>query len=226
MDPRHRDRVAFMRICSGSFTREMDVWHPRMKRKVKLAPPLRLFGQDREVIEEAVAGDVVGVINPGLFTIGDTVSGKDIGVFPPLPRFQPEHFALLRSPQTDRYKQFVKGLTQIEEEGAIQLFYPISSGRREPILGAVGSLQFDVVRYRLEAEYNVETQMEPLNYSAARWVRGDIPAVNALGDARGRMRAEDRDGKTVILFTTEWDLRYAEENSKEIEFSDLAFPAE
>jgi peptide chain release factor 3 len=226
MDPRHRDRVAFMRICSGSFTREMDVWHPRMKRKVKLAPPLRLFGQDREVIDEAVAGDVVGVINPGLFTIGDTVSGKDIGVFPPLPRFQPEHFALLRSPQTDRYKQFVKGLTQIEEEGGIQLFYPISSGRREPILGAVGSLQFDVVRYRLEAEYNVETQMEPLNYSAARWVRGDIPAVNALGDARGRMRAEDRDGKTVILFTTEWDLRYAEENSKEIEFSDLAFPAE
>ena len=224
MDPRHRDRVAFMRICSGSFTREMEVWHPRMKRKVRLAPPLRLFGQDREVIEEAVAGDVVGVINPGLFTIGDTVAGKDIGLFPPLPRFQPEHFALLRSPQTDRYKQFVKGLTQIEEEGAIQLFYPVSSGRREPILGAVGALQFDVVRYRLEAEYNVQTEMEPLGYSAARWVRGEPAAVNAVGDGRGRMRAEDRDGKTVILFTTEWDLRYAEENAKDVEFSDVAFP--
>jgi peptide chain release factor 3 len=224
MDPRHRDRVAFMRICSGSFTREMEVWHPRMKRKVRLAPPLRLFGQDREVIEEAVAGDVVGVINPGLFTIGDTVAGKDIGLFPPLPRFQPEHFALLRSPQTDRYKQFVKGLTQIEEEGAIQLFYPVSSGRREPILGAVGALQFDVVRYRLEAEYNVQTEMEPLTYSAARWVRGEAAAVNAVGDGRGRMRAEDRDGATVILFTTEWDLRYAEENAKDVEFSDLAFP--
>lgn len=225
MDPRHRDRVAFMRICSGSFTREMEVWHPRMKRKVRLAPPLRLFGQDREVIEEAVAGDVVGVINPGLFTIGDTVAGKDIGLFPPLPRFQPEHFALLRSPQTDRYKQFVKGLTQIEEEGAIQLFYPVSSGRREPILGAVGGLQFDVVRYRLEAEYNVQTEMEPLNYSAARWVRGEAAAVNAVGDGRGRMRAEDRDGNVVILFTTEWDLRYAEENAKEVEFSEVAFPA-
>jgi peptide chain release factor 3 len=224
MDPRHRDRVAFMRICSGSFTREMEVWHPRMKRKVRLAPPLRLFGQDREVIEEAVAGDVVGVINPGLFTIGDTVAGKDIGLFPPLPRFQPEHFALLRSPQTDRYKQFVKGLTQIEEEGAIQLFYPVSSGRREPILGAVGALQFDVVRYRLEAEYNVQTEMEPLTYSAARWVRGEAAAVNAVGDGRGRMRAEDRDGATVILFTTEWDLRYAEENAKDVEFSDVAFP--
>jgi peptide chain release factor 3 len=225
MDPRHRDRVAFMRICSGAFTREMEVWHPRMKRKVRLAPPLRLFGQDREVIEEAVAGDVVGVINPGLFTIGDTVAGKDIGLFPPLPRFQPEHFALLRSPQTDRYKQFVKGLTQIEEEGAIQLFYPVSSGRREPILGAVGGLQFDVVRYRLEAEYNVQTEMEPLNYSAARWVRGEASAVNAIGDGRGRLRAEDRDGNVVILFTTEWDLRYAEENAKDVEFSDVAFPA-
>jgi peptide chain release factor 3 len=154
------------------------------------------------------------------------VAGKDIGLFPPLPRFQPEHFALLRSTQTDRYKQFIKGLSQIEEEGAIQLFYPVSSGRREPILGAVGALQFDVVRYRLEAEYNVQTELEPLNYSAARWVRGETPAVNALGDARGRMRAEDRDGATVILFTTEWDLRYAEENTTGVEFNDLAFPVE
>lgn len=223
MDPRHRDRVAFMRICSGSFRRDMEVWHPRLKRKIRLASPLRLFGQDREVIEEAVAGDVVGVINPGQFTIGDTVAEKDIGLFPPLPRFQPEHFALLRGKQTDRAKQFIKGLSQIEEEGAIQLFYPVASGRREPMLGAVGALQFDVVRYRLEAEYNVETDLEPMNYSAARWVRGDIPTLNALGDARGRMRAEDRDGQAVILFTTEWDMRYAIENTKDVEFRDVAF---
>ncbi|MGH2550400.1 MAG: peptide chain release factor 3, partial [Thermomicrobiales bacterium] len=103
-------------------------------------------------------------------------------------------------------------------------FYPVSSGRREPILGAVGGLQFDVVRYRLEAEYNVQTEMEPLNYSAARWVRGETTAVNAVGDGRGRMRAEDRDGKIVILFTTEWDLRYAIENADGVEFSDVAFP--
>ena len=226
MDPRHRDRVAFMRICSGAFTREMEVWHPRLKRKVRLAPPLRLFGQDREVIDEAVAGDVVGVINPGLFAIGDTVAGKDVGTFPPLPRFQPEHFALLRGTQSDRYKQFLKGLTQIEEEGAIQLFYPVSSGRREPILAAVGALQFDVVRARLEAEYNVETQLEPLSYSAARWVKGEPAAVNAVADARGRMRCEDRDGGAVILFSTAWDLRFAQENAKGVEFSDLAFPSE
>jgi peptide chain release factor 3 len=219
MDPRHRDRVAFLRVCSGRFARDMEVWHPRLKRKVRLAPPLRLFGQDREVLDEAYAGDVVGVINPGLFTIGDTVSERPIGTFPPLPRFQPEHFAQLRSAQTDRYKQFLKGLTQIEEEGAIQLFYPVASGRREPILAAVGALQFDVVRARLETEYNVETILEPLSYSAVRWVEGDAAEISNIGSMRGRMRAEDRHEQPVILFTTSWDLRYAEENASAVTFS-------
>jgi peptide chain release factor 3 len=211
-----------MRICSGRFTRDMEVWHPRSKRRVRLAPPLRLFGQEREVVEEAYAGDVVGLINPGLFAIGDTVSEKEIGAFAPLPRFQPEHFALLRHTRADRYKQFLKGLTQIEEEGAIQLFYPVTSARREPILAAVGALQYDVVRFRLQAEYNVETILEPLGYSAVRWVEGDPAAIAALGDGRGRMRAEDRDGRPVILFSTSWDLRYAEENTTGVNFSDLA----
>ncbi|CAA9535071.1 MAG: Peptide chain release factor 3 [uncultured Thermomicrobiales bacterium] len=222
MDPRHRDRVAFLRVVSGRFERDMEVWHPRSKKRVRLARPLRLFGQDREVVEEDYAGDVVGLINPGLFAIGDTVSEAEIGEFPPLPRFQPEHFALLRHTQADRYKQFLKGLTQIEEEGAIQLFYPVSSGRREPILAAVGALQFDVVRYRLEAEYNVATHLEPLAYSAARWVTGDPLAVAAAGDGRGRLRAEDRDGRPVILFTTAWDLRFAEENAAGVRFAALA----
>ncbi|MGH2534912.1 MAG: peptide chain release factor 3 [Thermomicrobiales bacterium] len=222
MDPRHRDRVAFLRVCSGRFTREMEVWHPRSKRRVRLAPPLRLFGQEREVVEEAFAGDVVGVINPGLFAIGDTVSAVDIGSFAPLPRFQPEHFALLRSTESDRYKQFLKGLSQIEEEGAIQLFYPVSSGRREPILAAVGALQFDVVRHRLETEYNVKTVLEPLGYSAARWVTGDEREIASLGDGRGRMRAEDRDGRPVLLFSATWDLRFAEENTKDVRFLETA----
>ncbi len=222
MDPRHRDRVAFLRVCSGRFERDMEVWHPRLRRRVRLARPLKLFGQEREVVEEAFAGDVVGLINPGLFVIGDTVSESDIGMFPPLPRFPPEHFALLRHTQADRYKQFLKGLTQIEEEGAIQLFYPVSSGRREPILAAVGALQFDVVRYRLEAEYNVATQLEPLGYSTARWVSGDSQAIAAVADGRGRLRAEDRDGRPVVLFTTAWDLRYAEENHPSITFSTLS----
>ena len=219
MDPRHRDRVAFLRVCSGRYARDMEVWHSRMKRRVRLAPPLRLFGQEREVIDEAYAGDVIGVINPGMFAIGDTVGERDLGEFPPLPRFQPEHFALLRGTRSDKYKQFLKGLSQIEEEGAIQLFYPVSSGRREPILAAGGALQFDVVRFRLESEYTVETAIEPLGFSAVRWVSGETGEIATVANSRGRLRAEDRDGNPVILFTTAWDLRYAEENSPGLRFS-------
>jgi peptide chain release factor 3 len=223
MDPRHRDRVAFLRVCSGRYSRDMEVWHARMKRRVRLAPPLRLFGQEREVIEEAFAGDVIGVINPGMFAIGDTVSERDLGAFPPLPRFQPEHFALVRATRSDKYKQFLKGLTQIEEEGAIQLFYPMASGRREPILAAVGALQFDVVRFRLESEYTVETVLEPLSFSAVRWVSGDPQEIATVANSRGRLRAEDRDENPVILFSTAWDLRYAEENSPALRFSPTPF---
>jgi len=222
MDPRHRDRVAYLRVVSGKFERDMDAWHPRMKKKVRLARPMRLFGQDREVVDEAWAGDVVGLVNPGTFTIGDTISSDDVGQFAALPRFQPEHFAMLRHARADRYKQFQKGLTQIEEEGAIQLFYPVSTGSREPIMAAVGALQFDVVRFRLESEYNVETIMEGLTYSAVRWVRGDDTEITSIGNGRGRMRAEDRDGRPVILFSTEWDMRYAVENASGVEFSALA----
>jgi peptide chain release factor 3 len=222
MDPRHRDRVAYLRVVSGKFERDMNAWHPRMKKNVRLARPMRLFGQDREVVDEAYGGDVVGLINPGTFTIGDTISSEAIGEFAALPRFQPEHFAMLRHARADRYKQFLKGLTQIEEEGAIQLFYPVSTGSREPIMGAVGALQFDVVRFRLEAEYNVETIMESLGYSAARWVSGDDKEITNIGNGRGRMRAEDREGRTVLLFTTEWDLRFAEENATNVTFSALA----
>ena len=151
--------------------------------------------------------------------IGDTVSERDLGTFPPLPRFQPEHFALVRATRSDKYKQFLKGLSQIEEEGAIQLFYPVASGRREPILAAVGALQFDVVRFRLESEYTVETALEPLSFNAVRWVAGDPQAIATVANSRGRLRAEDRNGDSVILFSTAWDLRFAEENAVGVRFS-------
>jgi len=219
MDPRHRDRIAFLRVVSGKFSRDMEVWNPRLQRKIRLARPMRLFGNDREVIDEAYPGDVVGLINPGQFKIGDTISEDPVGSFPPLPRFQPEHFASLRHTAADRYKQFLKGLSQIEEEGGIQLLYPLSGGKREPILAAVGQLQYDVVRYRLEAEYNVATVIEPLTFQIARWVSGDAAEIALLGDGRGRLRAEDRDGRPVLLFSSEWDLRYAEENSTNVTFA-------
>lgn len=222
MDPRHRDRVAYFRVVSGRFERDMDAWHPRLGRKVRLNRAMRLFGQDREIVEEAYAGDVVGLLSTGTFTIGDTISSEDVGTFSALPRFQPEHFARLRHARADKYKQFLKGITQIEEEGGIQLFYPTASGSREPIMAAVGVLQFDVVRSRLENEYGVESIMEPLTYSAARWVKGDPAEISMIGAGRGRMKAEDRDGNPVLLFTTEWDLRFAEDNAKDVTFSALA----
>jgi peptide chain release factor 3 len=226
MDPRHRDRVAYLRVCSGKFERDMSVRHARTGKMVRLSRPMKLFGQDRETVEEGYAGDVVGLINPGLFAIGDTVSTDSIGSFPPLPRFQPEHFARLENVRTDRYKQFLRGLVQIEEEGGIQLLYPTDSSRREPILAAVGALQFDVVRARLESEYGVETRLEPLNYEFARWVRGTPEALVALGNSRGRLRCEDRDGNPVICFSTRWDLNYAIENSPDVQFSSTIWDTE
>jgi len=217
MDPRHRDRVAYLRVCSGRFEREMTVRHARTGKMVRLARPMKLFGQDRETVEEGYAGDVVGLINPGAFAIGDTVSSEAIGSFPPLPRFQPEHFARLENVKTDRYKQFLKGLEQIEEEGGIQLLYPTDSGRREPILAAVGQLQFDVVRDRLENEYGVETRLEPLPYELARWAKGDPETIAELARSRGRLRCEDRDGNTVLCFSTTWDLNYVVQNTEGVE---------
>jgi len=226
MDPRHRDRVAYLRVCSGKFERDMSVRHARTGRMVRLSRPMKLFGQDRETVEEGFAGDVVGLINPGAFAIGDTVSSAPVGSFPPLPRFQPEHFAHLENIRTDRYKQFLKGLEQIEEEGGIQLLYPVDAARREPILAAVGALQFDVVQARLESEYNVETRLEPLGYEHARWVRGPQESLVTLGNSRGRLRAEDRDGHQVLIFSTRWDMGYAIENTPDVQFSSTVWDGE
>ncbi len=219
MDPRHRDRVAYLRVVSGRFERDMTVRHARSGRSVRLSRPMKLFGQDRETVEEGYAGDVVGLINPGLFGIGDTVATESIGSFPPLPRFQAEHFARLLNTRGDRYKQFQRGVEQIEEEGGIQLLHPVDSGSREPILAAVGALQFDVVQHRLEAEYGVETRLEQLGYEFARWVRGTPADLSSLGNGRGRLRCEDRFGNQVVLFSTRYDLAYAQENFSSITFS-------
>ncbi|HEU4600083.1 MAG TPA: peptide chain release factor 3 [Solirubrobacterales bacterium] len=223
MDPRHRDRVAYLRVCSGRFERDMQVRHLRLERDVRLSRPLRLFGQEREVVEEGYAGDVIGLINPGLFVVGDTVSCAG-GAFEALPRFQPEHFALLRNARADRYKQFQRGLTQIEEEGGIQLLYPLDSGSREPILAAAGALQFDVVRYRLEHEYGVETILEPLGYELARWVEGDPEEIRQMASRRGRQRAEDLDGRTVVLFRNRWDLNFALDEHPRLRFAATGGP--
>jgi peptide chain release factor 3 len=221
MDPRHRDRVAYVRVCSGKFEKDMAVQQVRLDRQLRLSRPLRLFGQDREVVEEAYAGDVIGLINPGMLTIGDTVTTGNAGEFAAMPRFQPEHFALLRNVQTDRRKQFQKGLDQIEEEGGIQLFYPLDSGSREPILAAVGALQFDVVRFRLEHEYKCETALEQLPYEMVRWVQGDREEIRQMASRRARSRVEDRDGNIAVLFRSRWDVDFAAEEFPNIEMSHI-----
>jgi peptide chain release factor 3 len=179
---------------------------------------MRLFASERESLEAAYAGDVVGLANPGVFAIGDTLSeGKNIR-FERVPAFAPEHFASIRSIDTGSYKSFGKGIAQLREEGAIQVMYPYGSTRTEPILAAVGALQFEVAKYRLESEYNVKTVFTSLPYSLARRVSGD-PEVAARPQLPSNAKlVEDWDGHPVVLFESEWSLRLAEEWNPKLRF--------
>ena len=159
MDPRHRDRVAFVRVCSGKFERDMTVRNVRTGKDVRLTRAMKLFASDRESVDVAFAGDVVGLANPGhVRDRRHALPTARRSCLRPIPAFEPEHFALVRSTDTGSYKSFQKGIAQLREEGAIQVLYTYGQTRTEPILAAVGELQFEVVKYRLESEYNVKTQ--------------------------------------------------------------------
>ena len=181
MDPRHRDRVAFVRVCSGRFTKDMTLVNSRVGKPLRASRAYRFFGRDRETINVAYAGDIIGLVNPGQFAIGDTLHTGAPLRFLDVPRFPAEHFGRVRLQDT-RYKQFDEGLRQLEEEGLMQVFY-VASGRREPIVGVVGALQFDVIASRLRTEYGVEVEIEPAAYTAARWVGG-----SGAADAAARRR--------------------------------------
>jgi peptide chain release factor 3 len=211
MDPRHRDRVAFARICSGRFERDMTVRNVRTGKDVRLTRAMKLFANDRESVDEAFAGDVVGLANPGTFAIGDTLAGGPGIRFDAIPAFEPEHFSLIRSTDTATYKSFQKGLAQLREEGAIQVLYPYGETRTEPILGAVGALQFEVAKFRLESEYNVKTVLSSLVYSLARRVAGDAAAIASAKLPSNARLVEDWDGRIMALFESEWSLRLAAE---------------
>ena len=220
MDRQHRDSMAFLRVVSGRFEAGMAVDHPRLGRKLRLPRAHRIFARERESTEEAYPGDVVGLVNPGLFAIGDTVcSGAEVR-FPRLPRFPPEHFARLRPTSVDKSKAFNKGLAQLEEEGAIQVLYEVDALRREPILAAVGELQFDVIRSRLEMEYRVETALDRLSYRSARWLAAS-PESMAAADwpMRGALKTRDRDGRIVGLFEGPWVEDLMRERNPSIQFA-------
>jgi len=224
MDPRHRDRVAFVRICSGEFARDMTVRNARTGAPVRLSRAMKLFADDRISLDVAYAGDVVGLANPGAFAIGDTLyEGKPVE-FPPIPAFAPEHFATLRSTDVASYKSFGKGIAQLREEGAVQVFYPWGLPRTEPILGAVGELQFEVAKYRLESEYNVKTVLATLPFTLARHVHGERDAIDRAHWPSNAKLVEDWEGRPAALFESEWSLRLAQEWNPSLEFA--AFPAQ
>jgi len=212
MDPRHRDRVAFVRVCSGKFLKDMAVSNSRVGKTIRATRAYRFFGRDRETVAEAFAGDIIGLVNPGQFTIGDTLHTGAPVHLPGVPRFPAEHFGRVRLQDT-RYKQFDDGLRQLEEEGLMQVFFA-ASGRREPIVGVVGALQFDVIASRLRTEYGVEVQIDAASYAAARWVADPAQALPSLGG--GAAVAVDRSDRRLILFASEWEVQYFERQHPDV----------
>lgn len=222
MNKAHRDRIAFMRICSGKFEKGMEVTHVQENRKIKLSQPQQMMAQSREIIEEAYAGDIIGVFDPGIFSIGDTVcAGKKVK-FEGIPTFAPEFFCRVQQKDTMKRKQFVKGVTQIAQEGAIQIFQEVASGMEEVIVGVVGTLQFDVFKYRMESEYNVELRMENLPYNLIRWIDTpdvDLKKLNLTSDTK---KVQDIRGRYLLLFSNEWSIRWALEHNDGLELSEFS----
>ncbi|MCB0033603.1 MAG: peptide chain release factor 3, partial [Anaerolineales bacterium] len=218
MDPRHRDSVAFLRICSGKFERNMTVTHPRSGRNIKLSRPYTFFAEERSVVEEAYAGDIIGLPGNRLFSIGDTLSANQAFEFRPIPRFAPEHFARLINLDITKQKQFLKGVQQLETEGAMQVFYDADAFRRDPILAVVGVLQFEVVQARLEDEYGVHTRLDRLPHKLSRWVEGPEEEIDKLPWRYGLLKAVDFEDRVVALFNSEHELGYYGEKYPAISF--------
>ena len=222
MDPRHRDRVAFVRVCSGKFEKDMTVQHARTGRAIRLSRPQKLFGQDREVVDDAYPGDVIGLNNPGMFAIGDTLYVGPRIEYEGIPCFTPELFAWLRNPNPSAFKSFRKGVNELREEGAVQILYDIDESKRDPILAAVGQLQLEVVQYRLEHEYGVQTRLEPLGFSVARWVLGGWPALEQVGRIFNCKTVRDAWNRPVLLFKNDWNLGQLRDDHPYLELSGVA----
>ena len=227
MDPKHRDRIAFVRVCSGKFERDMVVTHMQSGQKVRLSSSMKLFGQERETIDEAFAGDIVGLVGHSEFGIGDTLSEEAGVLFQEIPRFAPECFAQLQNPNPSKFKQFRKGLDQLLQEGVIQVFHLRDMGQRVPLLAAVGPLQFEVVQYRLESEYGAPSTLESAPWDAVKWLRHGttLAETKALKLPTGCRFADDADEQPVILFPNAWTLNYFKQQNPEVPLFDLAVDA-
>ena len=225
MNKAHRDRIAFLRVVSGRFDADKEVYHVQGGKKIKLSRPQQLMAAEREIIEEAYAGDIIGVFDPGIFSIGDTLCapGKKFR-FDPIPTFAPEHFKRVRSLDTMKRKQFLKGMEQIAQEGAIQIFKTPYTGMEEVIVGVVGTLQFDVLEYRLKNEYNVELYMEGLPYEYLRWITTDdgepVKEEDLILGTDVKL-VEDYKGNQLLLFGSQWAVGWTQERNPNLTFHEF-----
>ena len=217
MNKAHRDRIAFMRICSGRFERDREYYHVQGGKTLRLAQPQQLMAQERAIIDEAYAGDIIGVFDPGIFSIGDTIceKGKNI-CFEGIPTFAPEHFAAVERVDTMKRKQFEKGITQIAQEGAIQIFHEPFTGVEEVIVGVVGVLQFEVLEYRLKSEYGVDIRRRAMPYELVRWVENEQININELNLTSDTKWVQDFKGNNLLLFTSEWCINWALQKNPEL----------
>jgi peptide chain release factor 3 len=225
MDPRHRDRLAFVRICSGKFERDMTVVHTRTGKRVRLSSSHKLFGRDRETMDVAYAGDIVGLVGHGEFGLGDTLATNDKLVYREIPRFTPECFAWLQSTNTGQFKRFREGLEQLLQERVVQALYIADSSQRVPLLAAVGPLQFEVVQYRMQTEYGADSRLESAPWQVMRWIAPNVSpeALEVAVIPTGARLAKDSFGQNVILFAETWSCQYFSEKNPAIHLSELPF---
>ena len=222
MNPAHRDRLAFLRVVSGEFHKGMTVWHSGTGKEIQVKQPQQFMADEREGIEVAYPGDIIGLFDPGIYHLGDTLCvGRKIK-FEKIPVFAPEHFARVRPLDSMKRKQFVKGILQLSEEGAIQTFIRDETGREDFLVGVVGVLQFDVLTYRLKSEYGVDLVLEQLPFGYVRWVIETPKPVADLKLTSTSARARDAENRDVLLFENEWSIRLAQENNKGLELAELA----
>ena len=223
MNKAHRDRIAFMRICSGKFTKGMEVFHMEQGKKVRLAQPQQFLAEEREIVEEAYAGDIIGVFDPGMFRIGDTLcSPSNKFKFDGIPVFAPEHFARVRTVDTMKRKQFIKGMTEIAQEGAIQVFKELHIGIEEIIVGVVGVLQFEVLEYRMKNEYNVDIKMERLPYRYIRWIEETKIKPDDLNITSDTKVVKDLKDEQLLIFSNDWGINWALEHNDGLVLSDIS----
>ncbi|MCB0422504.1 MAG: peptide chain release factor 3 [Bdellovibrionales bacterium] len=218
MDRKHRDRVAFCRVCSGVFNRGMKVKHMRLDRDLRLSYANSFMAQERETVEEAYAGDIVGIVDTGNFRIGDTITDGQKVIFKNMPRFSPEVFGRLNIKDPLKRRQMQKGIQELAEEGSVQTFYDPFVGKQDPILGVVGELQFDVLLHRLNDEYKLDVKLERLPFSVARWPRNpDGTAVSGAINGGAKLYV-DATEQSVVLLQREWDINWLKKENPNLEF--------